>query len=62
MAHEFGHTLGLRHSSEEGALMFAVFNKDIDFSYVLHQDDKNGIRALYGKFTSQLIFAFSNLE
>ena len=44
-AHEFGHSLGLRHSSVNGALMFPSYSGPQRF---LHSDDINGIRAHYG--------------
>lgn len=44
-AHEFGHSLGLRHSSVTNALMFAFYGGPHRF---LHQDDIDGIQALYG--------------
>ncbi|XP_048751574.2 matrilysin-like isoform X1 [Ostrea edulis] len=47
-AHEFGHSLGLGHSREPGALM-APFYKGFDPEMTLHQDDINGIQSLYGK-------------
>jgi peptidoglycan hydrolase-like protein with peptidoglycan-binding domain len=43
-AHEFGHALGLDHSSDRGALMFPTYSGPQRF---LGQDDINGIRALY---------------
>jgi Matrixin/Putative peptidoglycan binding domain len=43
-AHEFGHSLGLGHSSERAALMFAYYLGPHRF---LDTDDRNGIRALY---------------
>ena len=44
-AHEFGHSLGLAHSSVGGALMFPSYSGPHRF---LHQDDINGIRDIYG--------------
>ena len=44
-AHEFGHSLGLGHSSVAGALMAPFYGGPHRF---LHSDDKNGIRAIYG--------------
>lgn len=44
-AHEFGHSLGLRHSNVPGALMFPSYSGPKRF---LHSDDINGIRQIYG--------------
>ena len=43
--HEIGHLLGLSHSDNEGAIMFAFYGVD---RVNLSQDDIDGIRALYG--------------
>ncbi|XP_014715505.1 interstitial collagenase [Equus asinus] len=45
-AHEFGHSLGLSHSTDIGALMYPnyFFTGDVQLS----QDDINGIQAIYG--------------
>lgn len=43
--HEIGHLLGLSHSNDESAIMFAFYAPD---RVNLAQDDINGIRALYG--------------
>jgi len=45
-AHEFGHSLGLNHSSVGGALMFPTYSGAHRF---LHQDDIDGIRSIYGE-------------
>uniref|UniRef100_A0A1Y1L8M9 Peptidase metallopeptidase domain-containing protein n=1 Tax=Photinus pyralis TaxID=7054 RepID=A0A1Y1L8M9_PHOPY len=47
--HEIGHTLGLRHSSDENALMFPYYNSNM---ITLHEDDIAGIRALYPSDTA----------
>ncbi len=44
-AHEFGHALGLAHSSEDDALMYPYYSGEHRW---LHQDDINGIQAIYG--------------
>ncbi|KAK9744808.1 Matrixin [Popillia japonica] len=49
-AHEFGHSLGLAHSNEEGALMSPWYqgsSKSTD--YQLPEDDRKAIQALYGR-------------
>ena len=45
-AHEFGHSLGLAHSTDIGALMYPsyIFSGDVQLS----QDDIDGIQAIYG--------------
>ena len=45
-AHELGHTLGLGHSDNDEALMFASAHND-GRGAELHVDDRTGIRALY---------------
>ncbi|XP_053561037.1 matrix metalloproteinase-18-like [Bombina bombina] len=48
-AHEFGHSLGLSHSDDPGALMYPTYpNTDPD-KFQLPQDDINAIQFLYGK-------------
>lgn len=47
-AHEFGHSLGLSHSSDPGALMYPNYAYSDTSTYSLPQDDINGIQALYG--------------
>ena len=47
-AHEFGHSLGLGHSTEEDALM-APYYQAYDPDFKLHTDDIQGIRAIYGE-------------
>ncbi|XP_055063850.2 collagenase 3-like [Misgurnus anguillicaudatus] len=47
-AHEFGHSLGLHHSQDPGALMYPSYvERDVD-TFALPQDDVNGIQYLYG--------------
>lgn len=43
--HEIGHLLGLSHSRDPGAIMFAIYSPD---RVALAADDIRGIRALYG--------------
>ncbi|XP_075999101.1 collagenase 3 [Genypterus blacodes] len=44
--HEFGHALGMSHSSDAGALMYPVYSYAT--GYPLSEDDIDGIQALYG--------------
>ena len=46
-AHEFGHALGLDHSSVQGSLMYPYYQGYQD-PFVLHQDDIRRIQELYG--------------
>uniref|UniRef100_A0AAQ4R098 Collagenase 3 n=1 Tax=Gasterosteus aculeatus aculeatus TaxID=481459 RepID=A0AAQ4R098_GASAC len=45
-SHEFGHALGMDHSTDPGALMFSMYSYSTGFP--LSQDDVAGIQALYG--------------
>ncbi|XP_073922924.1 neutrophil collagenase isoform X2 [Castor canadensis] len=47
-AHEFGHSLGLSHSSDPSALMYPNYAFREPSTYTLPQDDINGIQAIYG--------------
>ncbi|NIG57934.1 matrix metalloproteinase-27 [Pontoporia blainvillei] len=46
-AHEFGHSLGLAHSSDPGALMYPNYAFSEPSTYLLPQDDISGIQAIY---------------
>ncbi|XP_057463869.1 metalloendoproteinase 1-like [Actinidia eriantha] len=57
--HEIGHLLGLGHSSEKNAIMYAAIAPGVTKS--LHEDDIQGIKALYtvqGKLNSYAIICF----
>ncbi|KAF3706751.1 Collagenase 3 [Channa argus] len=47
-AHEFGHSMGLSHSDDPGALMYPVYSYRNPDTYVLPRDDVKGIQSLYG--------------
>ncbi|XP_062870812.1 matrix metallopeptidase 30 [Trichomycterus rosablanca] len=47
-AHEFGHSMGLSHSSDPGALMYPTYSYRDPNTFVLPKDDVNGIQSLYG--------------
>jgi peptidoglycan hydrolase-like protein with peptidoglycan-binding domain len=47
-AHEFGHSLGLRHSSVTGSLMAPFYGGPMRF---LHSDDIAGIKSQYGSYS-----------
>ncbi|XP_075448522.1 matrix metalloproteinase-18-like isoform X1 [Ascaphus truei] len=47
--HEFGHSLGLSHSNDPGALMYPTYSRRTDPNqFHLPQDDINAIQYLYG--------------
>ncbi len=46
--HEFGHALGLSHSSVEGSLMFPWYSA-IPQDYRLPSDDLEAVQMLYGE-------------
>lgn len=49
-AHELGHSLGLSHSNDIGALMYPNYNVNSYDDIQLSQDDINGIQAIYGEY------------
>ncbi|KAM3869175.1 collagenase 3 [Diretmus argenteus] len=49
--HEFGHALGLSHSTDPGALMYPVYS--YGKGYPLSEDDIDGIQDLYGSNPNQ---------
>uniref|UniRef100_K7GD27 Peptidase metallopeptidase domain-containing protein n=1 Tax=Pelodiscus sinensis TaxID=13735 RepID=K7GD27_PELSI len=48
-AHEFGHALGLSHSTDTRALMFPNYAYVNPSEFPLSPDDINGIQAIYGE-------------
>ncbi|XP_054090383.1 matrix metalloproteinase-2 isoform X2 [Zeugodacus cucurbitae] len=44
--HEFGHSLGLSHSSDQNAIMYPWYRDEVDIN--LPADDRNAIQQLYG--------------
>lgn len=58
-AHEFGHSLGLSHSSVQGALM-NPFYQTISDNFQLPHDDVIGIQKIYGK--GSCLLSFSDID
>ena len=56
-AHEFGHSLGLSHSTDPGALMYPVYSYTDPSTFSLPRDDVNGIQHIYGQYS--IIFSLS---
>lgn len=50
LTHEFGHSIGLSHSTARGAIM-AAYYKGWDVNLRLTDDDIQGVRSLYGRNT-----------
>nr|XP_056714848.1 matrix metalloproteinase-18-like [Euleptes europaea] len=48
-AHEFGHSLGLEHSYDPGALMYSIYSYADPNTFRLPDDDKQRIQRLYGR-------------
>ncbi|XP_075770978.1 matrilysin-like [Pelodiscus sinensis] len=48
-AHEFGHSLGLGHSNVQGALTYPMYRYWEPNTFVLPDDDRQGIQRLYGR-------------
>lgn len=49
VAHELGHSLGLSHSNDPGALMYPNYAYTDPKEFLLPQDDIDGIQAIYGQ-------------
>ncbi|XP_009911929.1 interstitial collagenase [Haliaeetus albicilla] len=49
VAHELGHSLGLSHSNDPGALMYPTYSYTDPKEFLLPQDDIDGIQAIYGQ-------------
>ncbi|KAM4700400.1 matrix metalloproteinase-18-like isoform 1-T1 [Discoglossus pictus] len=53
-AHELGHSLGLSHSEDPGALMYPTYSNTDPNTFQLPQDDINAIQYLYGKSSNPI--------
>jgi len=51
--HEIGHSLGLGHSDVQSSIM-APFYRGYNAGFTLDQDDINGIRYLYGRYSQTI--------
>ncbi|XP_039574638.1 matrix metalloproteinase-20-like [Passer montanus] len=51
-AHEFGHSLGLTHSSDRGSLMYPYYSYQNPKTFTLPEEDKRRIQKLYGQHGS----------
>ena len=56
--HEFGHSLGLEHSSVRESIMYPWYKGYQGPNIELTQDDIQGIRALYGPSKRLCLFFF----
>ena len=59
-AHEIGHALGISHSTERGALMFAWYDQ-YNPKRTLHTDDIAAIQHLYGRSCTAVMLSCSVL-
>jgi len=56
-AHEFGHSLGLKHTGVNNALMAPLY-QGYKPNLSLHEDDIQGIQQLYGKTRIKLSYNY----
>lgn len=54
-AHEFGHALGLAHSNVETALMYPSYMYVDTDGYMLPDDDRRGVQAIYGESSTEFL-------